>query len=212
MKSKVQFYTGAIVLIAGVLLLIFSSNISSTDVVITGGILFIVAGVLDIFASLNEKKKAEPGKGTSFLVIFNWIVSVSAIILGLCMIFMKENFTQFVPYVFAVLCLFGSLMLFYILAIGLRPVMLSGWLYLLPIAILVMSIFTAMSNSANDDSRIMILTGVSAILFAICAFAIGFGLVKYHKGVALEADTKADEKESKKEPLKPVGIDEGDKK
>lgn len=210
MKSKVQFYTASIVAIIGILLLIFSSHIESADVIVTGGILFIIAAVLDIVVSLGEKDKDGKRKAGSFLVIFNWIVSVAAIILGLCMIFIKDAFVPFVPYVFGLISLFGSLMLFYILAIGLRPILLSGWLYLAPVAMLVLSIFIFLRDPGADDKLIMMLTGISALVFALCSYCVGFGLVSHHRAQRLEAEGEAKGK-AEAEKVKPVALDDSQK-
>lgn len=213
MKSKIQFYTASIVAVIGILLLIFSARIASADVIITGGILFIVAAVLDIVVSLGEKDKEGKRKAGSFLITFNWIVSIAAIILGVCMIFIKDAFVPFVPYVFGLISLFGSLMLFYVLAIGVRPVMLSGWLYLAPAAMLVLSIFIVLRDTATDDKLIMLLTGISALIFAVCTYCIGFGLVSYHKAQRIEAEGEAKGKaEAEAEKVTPVALDDVDKK
>ena len=196
MKGRSLIFTALLVLAAGIVLIITHASIRSTGVVTTGGILFILAGVLNMLVFEGERKRGREGRGV-FAATFSWLTSAAAVILGVCMLIFQDTFIPLVPVMFGILVAFSALYQFYILAIGARPVLLPGWLYIIPIALVGGAVYIFLQRPDIHDPKIMLATGISLVVFGAGSLIEGILLGNEHRKTLKEkkaseaADAKA---------------------
>ena len=189
-KTKTAVITGIITLAVGVVLIIGNQVFTSERIVITGGLLFILAGILNTLVTLLAKDGTGKRKASVVSVIFNVIASAAAVAFGICLLVMKADFVSLINIMFAVLTLFGSAMLFYALAIGSRPVLVPGWLYVFPVLILGAAVAIYCLNGGTQDNIVMICTGAALIAFGLCCIIGGIIIGRQLKALP-KADTAA---------------------
>lgn len=178
MKGKNLIITALLVLAAGIILIITRASIRSEGVVTTGGILFIVAGLLDLLIFESDRRK--DGK-RPLAAAFNWITSAGAVILGLCMLIFRPTFVELIPFMFGILVAFTALYQVYLLAYGARPVMLPGWLYIVPLLLAGGAVYLFTLKPMTDDHIIMLTSGIALTLFGAASLIEGAMLGHYHR-------------------------------
>jgi hypothetical protein len=72
-------------------------------------------------------------------------------------------------------------MMFYTLAIGIRPVMLPGWLYAFPTLILIDAVYIYFQKTPDDDKLVMTLAGIAALLYGLCSIIVATHLAKIRR-------------------------------
>lgn len=198
MKTKTSIWAGILTLAVGVLLLIFNAMITSSRILIVGGILFLACGILNLavtfLAKDNQGRRRMRGAGFGLAII----VSIAAIALGISILCFPQTFIDLTPLVFGTLVAMGALILFYSLAIASRPILLPGWLYIFPTLIAVGAVLIYMLHTPQDDDRMIIYTGASLCLFGVCLLIGGSSLaVHNHKERKQEeAQAKAQSREN----------------
>lgn len=182
MKGRKLMILAIIVLAIGVVLTITYTSIKSTGVVICGGILFILAGLINLIPMFgtengkdnNEEDKKRGSHQSALRTIFGWITSTAAIVLGVCMLIFQPTFSTLVPIIFAVLVLSCGLFQFYILAIAIRPITLPAWTYIGGILLIGAAIFLFTLDAGIDDKTLMLTTGISMLVFGVITLIEGF--------------------------------------
>lgn len=164
MKARSIIYTAILAIAAGVALIFFNKNIHSEGVVITGGVLFIIAAILNLLISYSERKNNGVGP---LATTFGVIGDVGALLLGICMLLFRPTFVTLVPYIFGIIVAFLACYQFFVLAIGARPASLSVWFYLVPIILIVGAIYIFMCHAQHEDDIIMLVTGISLCFFGL---------------------------------------------
>jgi len=172
MKGKNLIITSLLILVVGILLLCTSKSIKAQDVVIVCSILFILAGIFNVVAFGNSKRKNREAHG-AFSTTFNWITSAAAVILGLCMLIFQETFVGLVSMMFGILIAFTAFYQLYVLAIGVRPTVLPAWLYISPAVLVALAIFLFMQHPVEADLKIMLTTGISLSIFGLTGIIEG---------------------------------------
>lgn len=173
MKGRNLFIIGLLVLAAGIALIVAHQSIHSVGVIVTGGVLFIFAGILNMAVFLGERRNPErrPGAVTT---LFSWISSVAAVILGLCMLIFQSTFSSLVPFMFGVFVGFSALYQFFLLGYGSRPARLPGWLYIVPTALAACAVYLFMQHAGEGtDPVVMLATGIALAVFGVTAVAEG---------------------------------------
>ncbi len=166
-KTSTSIIIGALAVLAGVVLIFCNNLIDSKMIVSTGGLMFIVAGVLNGLMTFFVKDASGNRRSKGAPFVFNIIASAAAVAFGICMLVLNEDFQKLIPIVFSVLILFGALMLFYFLGFGSRDLDPAKWLFAFPVLVLIGAIAVYLLKSPDDDSRIMIFTGLSIVFFGL---------------------------------------------
>lgn len=179
MKGRSLIFSATLILAAGLVLILTYRTTSTSGIVTVGGILFIVTGLLNLFAYLAEKPgKKEVDKArsegvklprqSSLSAFLAWTSSLAALILGLSMIIFISTFLPLVPFVFALLITFGALFQFYLLAIGAKPVRLPSWLFIVPVLMIgaAIYVFLQKTGSEAEEHLIMLVTGIAFVVFS----------------------------------------------
>ncbi|MBO5053515.1 MAG: hypothetical protein J6C44_04645 [Muribaculaceae bacterium] len=161
--------SGILILAAGIVLLICHDTINRKGFVVVCGILFIVAGIINMFL-FHGKVDEDTGRNTvsGFSRGLGILVSIASIVLGISMLLFGPTFEVLVDPLFGILIGFAALAQLYIIMIGSRPIKLPVWTYIFPaaLAILAIVIFTA----GLADSSLMIIMGIGLIIFGVGGF------------------------------------------
>ncbi len=173
MKGHKLIFTALLALAAGVALILTYRTVSSEGVVITGGVMFVLAGFINVIAFLSSRDDRGKSHLGAFGLAFGWLTSGAAVVLGLSMLIFQSTFVGLVPFIFGVLVVFGALFQFFVLSVGIRPVTLPAWLYAFPLALAGMSVYFFMQQSQIDDSTIMLATGIAFTIFGAAMFIEG---------------------------------------
>lgn len=183
MKGRSLILSAILILAAGLILILTYKTTKTDGIVMVGGVLFIVAGLLNIFTYLGERpsKKEidearregrEPRQRSSLSSVLAWTSSSAAVILGLSMLLFTPTFSTLVPFAFALLITFGAIYQFYLLAIGTRPLRLPAWLFIVPVLMLGAAIYVFMQKPGddNDEQLIMLISGIAFTLMSVTMF------------------------------------------
>lgn len=190
MKGKDIMMTSLIVLLVGVVLIITCDAIKSAGVVIVGGILFILAGVINVFLFEGERKRAS-NPPTGMTVAFSRASSGAAVILGLSMLFFTVTFTVIVPFLFGLVVLAAALYQFYILAYRSREASLTPWLYVAPVLMVGAAIYVFLqpADQAEGDKMIMLISGIALALYGVVGIVEAAVIGRYNRSLMSENET-----------------------
>lgn len=160
MKGRTLTLFGIMAAIAAVALIIAHEYITPQGVVLTGGILFILAGLANIIAISR-------GKASSMGRLFGYMASAASIVFGICMIVFLPSFVPLVTFIFGILIGLLALWQFYILAAGSKPYVLAAWLYVFPIILTVVAVYVLVTKSDAQPLPIILTTGISLAVLAL---------------------------------------------
>lgn len=148
-------------------MIIFRNALASYSVVIGCGILFILAGVANVTVFLGSRDKNGHARIGAVGTAIGWLASAAAVVLGVVMVLFRTVFETMVGYMFAVLLLFGALFQFCLLLFGSKPVKLSSWFFLVPMALCGAAVYIFMQQPGRSDYAIMLTTGISLAFFGL---------------------------------------------
>lgn len=169
--KRSSLLAGVLILAIGIILIVCNKMISGSGIIVLAGILFILTGIINLIVFVTRKTADGLPINSGFNLFIGWLVSIAAIILGICMLVFTPTFTALVPYIFGILIFFGALVLAYAFIFGVRKQFkIPGWLWIFPLAILILGIVVITRSHIGNDSLIMILSGSAMITF-------GFGAV-----------------------------------
>lgn len=188
MKGRNIFFAALLVLLAGVVLIITYQTIKSVGVVITGGILFMLAGLINMTGAMSRRRKDRVG---AVSYVFTMITSVAAMILGLCLLLFQSTFTPLVPFIFGVLIACGALYQFFFLGYGCRPATCPWWLYIVPIAMVGAAVYLFIQRPEDSDPVIMLVTGISLVVMGVAMVLESIFVGRYnHKTIEAQKAPK----------------------
>lgn len=191
MKGKSSILSALLILTLGVVLIIINKSLDASGVVMCGGVLFLVAAVLNIFFFLSEdSRKNSRRRGGPLTKIFGWISSVAGIILGLCMLLFESVFTPLIPFIFGGLLVLAAVFHFYVLAISYRPIVFPGWLYIIPALLTAAGVWVFFIDGSVSGSLMMILTGSGLCLFSTGVFIESVFIHMYNKKAGKAVDSE----------------------
>ncbi len=167
MKGRNLILMATATLAVGILMIIFRNALASYSVVIGCGILFILAGVANVTVFLGSRDKNGHARIGAVGTAIGWLASAAAVVLGVVMVLFRTVFETMVGYMFAVLLLFGALFQFCLLLFGSKPVKLSSWFFLVPMALCGAAVYIFMQQPGRSDYAIMLTTGISLAFFGL---------------------------------------------
>lgn len=196
MKGRNLIITGAIALIVGVLMLIFRVQLANGGIVISAGILFVVAGVLNMTVFLGSRDSRGRSRIGAFGTAFGWIASAAAVVLGLAMLIFSKAFVALIGFVFAVMLLFAALFQLFLLLFGSRPVRLSNWFFLVPTALIAAAIYIFIRKpDTPGETYDMTFIGISFVVFGLFTIIEGSIIGQAnHSAVKKNTQTLVEEK------------------
>lgn len=204
MKGRNLILMAIAALAVGILMIIFRNALASNNVVIGCGILFILSGVANVTVFLGSRDKNGHVRMGAAGTAIGWLASAAAVVLGVVMVLFRTVFETMVGYMFAVLLLFGALFQFCLLLFGSRPVRLSRWFFLVPMALCGAAVYIFMQQPGRSDYAIMLTTGISLAFFGFMtlveAVAISSGNRTLRKPVSTPDAGRIEEVSDKEAP------------
>lgn len=167
MKATSTLLAGVIILAMGLILIICHDTITGSGIVTVGGITFVISALVDIVLYLGRDREGQPRKRGAALV-FGWIVSVAALLLGVSMFVFNDTFTRLIVPMFGILVLLGALVQLWVLAYGTRPVRMPRWLYAVPALMVVCAVLVFVGGFG--EPTVNVLTGSALIVFGLGGF------------------------------------------
>lgn len=167
MKGKNLLLTALISLAVGIFMIIFRNTLASYSVVIGCGILFILAGVVNVSIFLGSRDKDGHARVGAIGTAIGWIASAAAVVLGVVMVLFRTVFEAMVGYMFGILLIFAALFQFCLLLFGSRPIRLSNWWFLAPMLLCGAAVFIFMQQPGRSDYAIMLTSGISLAFFGL---------------------------------------------
>lgn len=194
MRGHNLYPIGLITIVIGFLLIFFRTTLADGGVVVAAGILFVLAGLLNIFVFLRHRKD---GKGPGAMsTTFGWIASAAALVLGLAMLIFSKMFVTIVGFMFGVLILFAALFQLFLLMFGTRPARLSNLYFLVPTVMIGASIYIFMRKPDTQGEVIdLIVVGATFILFGLAAIVEGIDIAGKRRTLAKGTADHAPEEE-----------------
>ena len=168
MKGKTLSIIGILAAAVGALLIICNAAITKTGVIVTGGILFVGVGLINLIFFGAGK-----GSAHGAARVLTLIANAAAIVLGLCMIVFRDVFSGLIPFIFGLFIAICAIWQFFTLAISVRPVQLPGWLYLFPVAILGGAVYIFLTDNTTSEHVIMLATGIAIATFGVSCIIEG---------------------------------------
>lgn len=168
MKATSTLLAGVIILAMGLILIICHGTITGSGIVTVGGITFVISALVDIVLYVGGKDRDGQPRKRGAALVFGWIVSVAALLLGISMFVFNGTFTQLIGPMFGILVLLGALVQLWILTWGTRPVRMPRWLYAVPALMVVCAVLVFVGGFA--EPTINILTGNALTVFGLGGF------------------------------------------
>lgn len=166
MQVRNYFIIGLLSLIIGIIIILSYRNISSSGIITTGGILFILVGVLNIIV-FQSRHKSQPAP-SALATIVSRVTSAGAIILGLSLLIFNETFASVVPFIFGVLIAVLALDQFYVLTVSASRKYLSPWFLLAPLALTGCALYLFLSDfQLADEATLILITAIAATFFGV---------------------------------------------
>ena len=174
MKAKTFFLIAAITALIALVLFLWHNAISSRGIIISAGIVFILAGALTALMSRRSLWQSKVAKTLTM------ISSVAAVIGGIALLYFNEEAGKAMPTVFAIATLFGAIWQF---IVPLNRIMAGetqwAWLFTVPAALVGTAVYLfLLPNDAISDPQAMFGLGISLTIVAIASVIEGFLLRK----------------------------------
>lgn len=160
MKGRTLTFLGILAAIVAAAIIIAQNKITASGIVLTGGILFIIAGLANTIALQRNKAKAS-GK------MFGHVANAASIVLGICMIVFQGSFVPLVSFIFGVLVAMLAVWQFYVLAAAIKPYTLPGWIYTFPILLTASAVYIFVTKGSLPQMPLMLTTGISIAIVGI---------------------------------------------
>lgn len=199
MKRRSYFLLSLLAIVAGVVFILSYTTISSAVLVMLGGVLFMVAGFLNM--AIYVGKRHEHGERKPITTFLGYLTGGAAIILGLSMLIFESTFSEVVPYLFGLLMIAMATAQLFVLLSRRGRLQFSSWFLLAPLVLIGIGIFIATLEAVVCDSTIMLATGIG-LAFGGSVWAVE-GIVVGRSGtIADEASAEPNEKpnEGNREP------------
>lgn len=184
MKGKNLIFTALIALAAGILMIIYRDSLASGAIITWVGILFIVAGVLNVTVFLGSRDSHGEARMGAFGTTFGWIVSAAAVVLGLAMAIFSAAFVALFGFMLGIMLLFCALFQIFLIIFGARPARLPGAYYVVPALLIVGAVYVISLKSGLDERTIMMTTGIGLTLFGAAIVAESISIASARKNTA----------------------------
>lgn len=152
----------------GLILIICHDTITGSGIVTVGGIIFVISALVDIVLYLGGRDREGQPRKRGAALVFGWIVSVAALLLGVSMFVFNDTFTRLIVPMFGILVLLGALVQLWVLAYGTRPVRMPLWLYAVPGVMAVCAILVFIGGFS--EPTVNVLTGSALTVFGLGGF------------------------------------------
>ena len=162
MNGKSSFWTNLFILAGGIVLICMPDRVNLLSwAVFILGVLFAIPGIIGLISAMRG------GSGNSSVGTVSTASAAGSLLIGLIMIFWPAPFVSvFVYFLGAVLILFG-LMQIWILVVGGRGMGLPGWLYILPVCVLITGIVLICTPIKETQAIFTLVAGIAMVCDAV---------------------------------------------
>lgn len=162
MNEKSTFWTNLFILAGGIVLICMHDRVNLLSwAVFILGVLFAVPGLIGIIVALRSS-----ARNTSVDTV-NTASAAGSLLIGLIMVFWPSPFVAvFVYFLATVLILFG-LMQIWILSIGGRGMGLPGWLFVLPVCVIITGVVLICTPIKETQTAFTLVAGIAMVCDAV---------------------------------------------
>ena len=162
MNGKSSFWTNLFILAGGIVLICMHDRVNLLSwAVFILGVLFAIPGIIGLISAMRG------GSGNSSVGTVSTASAAGSLLIGLIMIFWPAPFVSvFVYFLGAVLILFG-LMQIWILVVGGRGMGWPGWLYILPVCVLITGIVLICTPIKETQAIFTLVAGIAMVCDAV---------------------------------------------
>ena len=187
MKGKTSFWMQFFALAAGIVLICMHDRINLVQwVIVFVGVMFAIPGVCGLIEAFAGRNKGDGGA-------VSVMASLGSLIIGVIMIVCPVPFeTVFVYFLSAVLIL-GGIWHIWVLAVGMRPIVLPGWLYILPVLVVIAGIVILLTPVRETEATFTLIAGIALVCIA------GNGLFIYLASYGQRRRVATDERKADKQ-------------
>ncbi|MCH5220920.1 MAG: hypothetical protein J1F05_01125 [Muribaculaceae bacterium] len=194
MKGRNLIFTGVATTLIGIILILCRQYLASGGVVETAGVLFVLAGVLNITIVLGSRGKDGQMRFGVVGTVFAWIANAAVVLVGLAMLIFSDKFVAFSGYLFGVLVALAALFQVSVILFGSRAVRLHPSFLIIPALLTGAAIFLFIRKPEEvGEHIIMIVSGISLILFGISSVVEGILIGKANRALKLEQQEEQQE-------------------
>lgn len=161
MNSKHSLLTSLTVFVVGIIFIILHNHIGILPaLVVILGVMFILPGLYNLVCVIAGRGRfGAPGASRASA----GIAAVAAIGLGLWMVVSPEFFVGLIAYVFAAVLVFIAVYQIIDLAYWSRPIIMPGYLYILPVLTLIAGIVILCTSVRTLNNVFVLITGICLV-------------------------------------------------
>lgn len=168
MKNGFNWLTVLVMFVVGILLIIWHDRLDVLNwIIMAVGLALTVPGIYDLFLSLRKHDTGRKGQVRNQLSGSTTIVSIGAIALGIWMLVSPGFFVGVMAYAFGAILIFLGIYHIAIIAYLSRPLVLPGFLYIIPVLLIVAGLIILFSSVRTIQSVVVIIMGISLVASAV---------------------------------------------
>lgn len=163
---KTNWFCSLMVFITGGVLCFLSNRPDVLKIIVyILGAVFTLTGCLNIIGAATRHSSGESHAVASTVA---WLAGIGGIGLGAAMLIVPRQFTPILIYLFAALLVVGGLWHFIVLGGYYKQTGLPGWLYFLPLIMLVAGVVLFCAPSVHQNIKLcIIITGIGGLLYGL---------------------------------------------
>lgn len=161
MKGKFSFWIQLFALAAGVVLISMHERINLVRwVIVFVGFMFAIPGLWGIAEALWNRRYREVAGAPAV------IAAVGSSIVGLIMIFCPGPFETVFVYLLSIALIVGGVWHLWLLSVGLKVFKLPGWLYVLPVLVVMAGIALLVAPVRQSEAVFTLIAGIAMVCVA----------------------------------------------
>ncbi len=160
MKGKTSFWVQFFALAAGIVLICMHDRVNLVQwLIVFLGFMFAIPGVCGLLEALYVRKKGGVGPVST-------LAFIGSLIVGILMIFWPGPFETIFVYLLAAALILGGFWHIWALAVGFKPYNLPGWLYVLPILVIIAGVLMLVTPVRQTESTFTLVAGIALVCIA----------------------------------------------
>ncbi len=190
MRTKSLTWTGVIVLIVGIALIFLRATAINVIVMVLGA-MFLLAAAINLYFIFGSTRQTATGEGKTAtragVSVGSTLSAIAAAALGLWMLLDPSSLSSMMVYVFAGLLVVAGIYHICLLAFAFKPINFPFIFYALPILLTLTGITVLVIGAAATKDYIVLITGISMVVYSVCCFLEVAGSSNYYRQKQLTA-------------------------
>lgn len=168
MKNGFNWLTVLVMFVVGILLIIWHARLDVLNwIIMAVGISLILPGLYDFVIALRSSGGSEKSQAIRQMSGSTMIVAVGAIALGVWMLISPSFFVGVMAYAFGAILVFLGIYHIAIVAYLSRPLSLPGFLYIIPVLLIIAGLIILLSSVRTIQSVVVLIMGISLVASSI---------------------------------------------